>query len=251
MKPASLPAHPVGENHRFLGFEQPANSLLETFFRRLQRQRRGIAVERRKGHFAVELFFLHVAVVANIDRSHGLGRRQAIGANERIRHRFDAGRLVVPLDEVAHQIALHQSRVHPVDPGPAVRRIHRSGAAENDHRQAVRPGVVDRHRRMLQTDDVMHRRGHRFALGARIAVRQRDGDLFVVAKNNLRSMIAAVIDQRVVQTAKGRAGIDRDVFDLECLQEIDDHVRTPFGARLFYFLSFDHSFLLFVGNGLM
>jgi hypothetical protein len=104
---------------------------------------------------------------------------------------------------------------------------------------------------VLQTDDVMHRGGHRFAFGACIAVRQRDGDLFVVTKNNFRSMIAAVIHQRVVQTAKGRTGIDRDVFNLECLQEIDDNIRTPFGARLFYFLSFNHSLHPFVGNELM
>jgi len=33
--------------------------------------------------------------------------------------------------------------------------------------------------------------------------------------NNFRRVVAAVVDQRIVQAAERGAGIDRDVFDLE------------------------------------
>jgi hypothetical protein len=41
----------------------------------------------------------------------------------------------------------------------------------------------------------VHRRCHGFSLGARIAVRQRDGDFLMIAKNDLGRMIAAIVDQ--------------------------------------------------------
>ena len=60
----------------------------------------------------------------------------------------------------------------------------------------------------------------------------------------VRDVIPAVVHQRIMQAAKRRAGIDRDVFELECFQQIDDHVRTPLGARLFHFLCFAHNLVL-------
>ena len=70
---------------------------------------------------------------------------------------------------------------------------------------------------------------------------QRDGDLFMIAKNNFRRMIAAVVDQRIVQAPESGAGIDRDVLELECFEHIDDHIGAPLGARLFDLLCFGHS----------
>ena len=134
--------------------------------------------------------------------------------------------------------------MHPVDPGAAVSRIHWPGAAQDDDRQPVSPGVINRHRRMLQTDDIMHRGGHRPACGARVAVSQRHGDLFMIAENDLRRMIAAIVDQRIVQAAEGRSRIDRDILDLEGFDRIDDDIRAPLGPRLFEFLLLGHGFCL-------
>ena len=93
---------------------------------------------------------------------------------------------------------------------------------------------------MLETDDIMHRGAHGLAFRSRIAVRQRHGDFFVRAKNDLRRMIAAVIDQRVMQPAKSSPRIDRHILDFEGLQQIDDNIGTPLGPRLFDFLRFRH-----------
>src|SRR5258706_2702216 len=55
-------------------------------------------------------------------------------------------------------------------------------------------------------------------------------------------MIAAVIDQRIVQAAKSRAGIDRDILELECFQQIDDDIRSPLSPRFLDFLLLGHGF---------
>ena len=135
--------------------------------------------------------------------------------------------------------------MNPVDPRPAIGRVHRPRAAEDDYRQTVRPGIVDRHRRVLQADDIVHRRGHRLTLGARVAVRQRDADFLMVAKNNLGRVIAAVIHQRIVQSAERRSRVDRDVLNLKSLQQIDDDVRSPLGSWFLQFLCFGHSHIPF------
>ena len=97
-----LSPHRVGDYHRPLRFEEPTNSLFESLFRRLQGERRGIAIQRRKSNFPVQLFFLHVAVVADVDGPHRVRCRQPIRADERVWHSLNAGRLIVPLDEVTN-----------------------------------------------------------------------------------------------------------------------------------------------------
>jgi hypothetical protein len=75
-------------------------------------------------------------------------------------------------------------------------------------------------------------------------MRQRDADLFMVAEDDLRRMVAAVIDQRIVQAAKGRAGIERDILELEGFEQIDDDIRSPLGPGFFHLLRFGHDQLL-------
>src|SRR5918992_327909 len=150
LKASFFPANRVSDNDRLLGLEQPANRLVKTFLGRLQRQRRGITIQGWEGHFAFELLLLNVAIVADVNRRLWLRRRQSISPNKRIGNRFDACRLIVPLNKVANEISLHQRG--------------------------------------------MHRRGHRPALGPGIAMRQSDGDLLMGAEDNLRRMIAAIID---------------------------------------------------------
>ena len=105
--------------------------------------------------------FLHAGVEVDIDRAHRRRLRQPAGTQHRLARRFGRGRLIVPFGIVADQRALIARGVDPVDPGPALRRIHRSGRAEHQHRHPVAPGVEDRHRRVHQPDIGMHRRRHR------------------------------------------------------------------------------------------
>src|SRR5690242_10815759 len=73
-----------------------------------------------------------------------------------------------------------------------------------------------------------------------------DGDLFMLAKQH-RRIVFPVIDQRVVQSAVTRAGIERDVFEAMALDHVDDDVRLPSLLRFFYGLGswswLSHAFL--------
>src|SRR3989304_10384524 len=51
---------------------------------------------------------------------------------------------------------------------------------------------------------------------------------------------AAPFYSGIGQAAGRRSGIDRDLFELEGFQEIDDDVRSPLGSGFFDFLCFSH-----------
>ena len=78
-------------------------------------------------------------------------------------------------------------------PGRRMRGIERV-AGEDVHRNAVAVGVVDRHRRVLQTDRAVDHDGHRLAFGLEVAMGHRDRRLLVAAGEELRRPIAAVVD---------------------------------------------------------
>ena len=160
-----------------------------------------------------------------------LGAGDAPRAQERLREGRNAGRLVVELDVVAHLRALHERGVDPVDPGPAPRGVHGPGGAEHQNRGAVTERVEDRHARVLQAHDVVHDRRHRCAPGLGVAVGHRHRDLLVRGQDQLGRPIAAVVDERVVQPAVGRPGIERDVFDADGAQQVDDEVGAVGGCR--------------------
>src|SRR5439155_23785658 len=163
-----------------------------------------------------------------IDRALRVAHGDAVATLHGRRNGLDAYGLVVPFDEVAHQISLNQRRVNPVYPRSPFAGVHGAGAAHDQDRRAVTPGVVDRHGSMLQADDVVHNRGHRLAGSLGITVRDRDGDFFVTAEDNLRIRLTAalVIYQRIVNTAKARTGIQSDIFDAQNFQQIDDEIRS-------------------------
>ena len=58
-------------------------------------------------------------------------------------------------------------------PGGAMRGVE-VVAADHDDRHAVAPGVVDRHRRVLQADGAVAEHHHRLAFDLEVAVRHRD-----------------------------------------------------------------------------
>src|SRR3972149_1306920 len=67
----------------------------------------------------------------------------------------------------------------PVDPWPAFRGGPRAGRSEDEHRRAVAPRVVYRHRGAQQPDIRVHGRRHPAAGYLRVAVRNRDRALLV------------------------------------------------------------------------
>ena len=83
---------------------------------------------------------------------------------------------------------------------------------------------------MLEPDDVVHDGRHRPPLRLGVAVGERDGDLLVGGEDQLGPALAAVVHERVVEPAEGRAGVEGDVLDADRAQEIDDQVRTVAGG---------------------
>ncbi len=57
-------------------------------------------------------------VEAEINRPLGLGHGDSVAPHDAVRDGPEAARLVVPLDEVAHQISLNERGMDPVDPRP-------------------------------------------------------------------------------------------------------------------------------------
>ena len=77
---------------------------------------------------------------------------------------------------------------------------------------------------MLKADDVVHDRGHRRALRLGVSVRERDRDFFVGGEDELGRPAAAVVHERVVEPAEGRAGVQGNVLDTDGAQEVHDEV---------------------------
>ena len=108
--------------------------------------------------------------------------------------------------------------MYPFDPGPALRCVPRAGRADDQHRRAVAPRVEDRHRRVHEADVRVQRRGHHAIGRLAVALRDRHRVLVVQAQDHLRRAVAEVVDEAVVQPAVARAGIERDVRDVERAQ---------------------------------
>ena len=166
-------AHAAGEDHRAPRTVEQPRGVRERLGRRLRRRRgsepRGIGHRGR----SVEPGLLQPGVEADVDRPARRRVREQRRAQDRLLRRGGGRGLVVPLGVVAHERALVARGVDPVDPRPALRRVHRSGRAENEHRHAVAPRVEDRHGRVHQADVRVHRRCHHAPRHPVIAVRDR------------------------------------------------------------------------------
>ena len=209
-----------------LGFEQLVGDRRDRARIGRHRRRRGGGAGGRQRHRARQRLLLQRRVVAHVDRALRLGGHDRIGAREAFRHALDRGRLVIPFDVVADRVALHQRGMRPVDVRPALGFVHRAGGADDEDRHAVDIGVVDRHAGVQQPDQIVQDHRHRLAGGLGVAVRDLHGDLLVLAQHH-RRLVAAVIDQRIVQAAEARARIERDVREAVALDQIDDDVRLP------------------------
>ena len=219
----SIASGVFGDDDRALGLRHPIRCIGECRRVGLRRGRQRRFDLRLHAHRTFELVLLQPGVVAEVDRASGLGRRDAVAAREGRSEVGHARGLVVPLHEVADRVALHERAVDPVDVRPALAPIERAGRAEDEHRHAIDMRVVNRHRRVQETDDVVDDRGHRLAGHLRVAMGDRDSDLLVGAGHDLGA-VAAVVDDGIVKAAIGRARIQRRVFDAEAFEEIDDDV---------------------------
>ncbi len=226
--PARRPAY-SGSSIGCSAFEQLVGDRLDGARIGRHRRRRSDGACRRQRHVVRLRRLLQRRVVAHVDRALRLGHHHRIGAREAFRHAVDGGRLVVPLDVVAHRVALHQRGVGPVDVRPALGLVHRAGGAHDEDRHAVEIGVVDRHAGVQQADEIVQDHRHRLAARLGVAVRDLHRDLFVVAQHH-RRLVVAVVDQRIVQAAEARAGIERDVGKIVALDAVDDDVGLPAGV---------------------
>ena len=226
LEAARAPSGIFRQQHGMLGREQLVGDRGDRARVGRHESGRSGGADGRERDIAGERLLLQRRVVAHVDRALRLRGHDRIGARERFRHALDRGRLVVPLHVVADGVALHQRGMRPVDVRAALGFVHRAGGADDEDRHAVEIGVVDRHAGMQQPDQVVQDHRHRLAGRLGVAVRDLHGDLLVLAQHH-RRLVAAVVDQRIVQAAKARAGIERDVGEAVALDQVDDDVGLP------------------------
>src|SRR4029079_4169134 len=85
------------------------------------------------------------------------------------------------------------------------------GAAHDNDGNAVTPGIVDRHSCMLEADSTVAQYEQWLARNLEIAVCHRNGRFLMRAGEEFRFLIAAIVDQRFVQTTKALCQHGRQV----------------------------------------
>ncbi len=209
----------IDDDHRPLRREQPLRRLAHRVGIALRRHRRRMRWHLQRAAIGDDLL-LQLAVG---DDRHRLHRRRAgdlVAVHEGFREALQRGRLVVPLDEVAHHRDRVLRRMAPVVAAHASGEVQRV-AEDRNHRHPVAPGVVQRHRRVLQPYRRVAQRRRRLACRLVVAVRHRDGRLLVHAGDELGRRVAAVVDDRLVQAEEARAGVREDVVDAERADHVD------------------------------
>jgi hypothetical protein len=109
----------------------------------------------------------------------------------------------------------------------------------SDHdvdRHAVAPGIVERHRGVLQADHAVAHHGHRLAFHLGIALRDVDRDLLVRAGEDFGLGVLSVVDQRFVDAAEARSAGHRQIIEIERLEHI--HHEVPAGRCLRHWISY-------------
>ena len=195
--------------------------------------RAGVALRRRACDVFRDVELLAVVRVdrllleAGIEREHHRAvrrrHRNLVGAHERLREVLQRHRRVVPLGVVADDrvdVLRRMDGRHARRPVRGVEIV----AAHDDDRHAVAPCVVDRHAGVLQADGAMDQRQQRLAGDLEVAVRHADGGFLVRAGEELRHLVAAVVDQRLVDAAVARGAVGRQIFDVERLDDVDHEV---------------------------
>ncbi len=229
-QPVQAARDPAHEDDRVLGRFEQCRGLRHQLGRGRGGGRRHEAGDLDRPERLGELRLLHLGIEVDVDRPHRGRIGDPMGAQDRLARRRRRSRLVVPFGVVAHDGALVAGGMDPVDPRPALGRIHRTGRAQDHHRHAVAPGIEDRHGGVEQADIGMHRGRHRLVGDLGVALRDRDRDLLVQAEQHLRLLVAEIVDDRIVQAAIAGAGIERDIGDIQRTQGFGDDVAAPAGS---------------------
>ncbi len=183
----------VCDNHRTFGRRQQLCGLPHSVHVALRRRRRYVA-RNREFRTIVQCLFLQSGIERDHHRLVWRRHRKLVGAHKRLREMLQRYRLVVPFGEVAHQRVDVLRRMKCRHARRPLGRV-KIGAAHHDHGDAVAPGIVDRHRRMLEADRTMAEHQQRFAGNFEITVRHRHRGFLVRAREKFRFLVATVVDQ--------------------------------------------------------
>ena len=138
---------------------------------------------------------------------------------------------IVPLGIVANHGGGVLHAVRPFDvPAPPVGV---ENVTKNDEdRDAVGVRVIDRHGGVLKPYGAVSHHHHRLAFYLCVAVGHGNGRLFMTALQQLRTLVAPIIDQRFVKTAEARTGIGSDVLETQRLDHVDHEIRPGAIGRI-------------------
>ncbi len=246
--PILVPARSAAEqDDRLLRILEEGDRLIERVLRRARRLRRLEPVQVRPHRLLVELGLLEAGIKHDIDRRGRRGARDDIRARHRLHQRGGGGRLIVPLHERADVGAVVARRVNPVDPRTALLGSNRAGRTQHEHRRAVAPCIEDAHHAVQQSDVAVQDARHRLAGRLGVAMRDRDGMIFVQAENDAGILVAEMVNQAVVKSAIARPWVEADKGDVKTAQHLRGDVTAP--SDLVVGLSFNpiqlHFFSLF------
>ena len=158
------------------------------------------------------------------DGGHRRGEGNLIRTNRRLGKVGQRPREVVPFRVVADHRGCVLNAVVPLC-APPDRRIG-VGSEDHVHRHAIAPRVVDGHRRVLQAHGSVRHDGERLALRLVVGMGHGHRRFFVTAGDELRPCVAAMVHERLVESAEARARIGADVFEAERLEHVHHVVRA-------------------------
>ena len=160
--------HAVADDERILGRDQHLGGFDDR--RRIAlRRNHGLILGDAQAAAVADRVFLQLAVKREEHRPHRRRGRDLVGAHHGLAEMLQRGGLVVPLGELAHQLADIDAGMQPFGARRALVGLH-DIAAEHDDRHAVAPRVVHRHGGVLQTDHAVARHGNRLAFHLGIAL---------------------------------------------------------------------------------
>ena len=214
--------HVSRNDHRILRRDQELGSFHD---------RAGISLRRR---IQRELGYAQRGVIGNgrllqgaIDHDdHRLSRRShgdPVGAHSGLREMRQRDGGVVPFGVLADHGRRILGAVIPLHAGAPLGGVEGVADHDEDGRPAG-PGVVDTHRGMLQAHGAVGQDEHRLAFDHRVALGQGDRGLFVATGDELGVLVAAVVDQRLVNAAKTGARIGGHVLEAESFDDVDHEV---------------------------
>ena len=162
------------------------------------------------------------------NRSHGRSHHDLVSPHGVGRKRLERSWIVVPFCKVTNHGAHVLRAVVPVDAAGTHCRVHVVSDDQED-RHAIRVGIVDRHRSMLQADGAVEQCHHRLAFDLGVSVGHCNRRFLVATGEQFGLGIVSVVDDGLVQAFKTGSGIGGDVFQVQRLE----HVHHKVGAGIF------------------